>query len=86
METAVNGLQLPLQAFKRAKEAADAELAQGKTPPKQASEEEVHRVLAAKTDYECLQVVFQPLLQLYSILCVDSAVFASFDADNQSSI
>ena len=51
-------LLVSFQAFKRAKEVADAELAQRKTPPKQASEEEVHRVLAAKTDYECLQVAF----------------------------
>ena len=47
---------LCVQAFKRAKEVADSELAQHKSPPKLASEEEVRRVLAAKTDYDCLQV------------------------------
>lgn len=66
-----------LQAFKRAKEAADAELAQQKTPLKLASEEEVCRVLAAKTDWECLQVwelqqyaVMQYIV--HCIFCVDS--------------
>ena len=43
------------QAFKRAKEVADAELAQRKGPLKMASSDEIRRVLEAKTDLDCLQ-------------------------------
>lgn len=44
------------EAFKRAKEVADAELAQRKGPLKMASSDEIRRVLEAKTDLDCLQV------------------------------
>lgn len=45
-----------LKAFKHAKQMADAEAAQRKTPVKLASADEIRRVLNAKTDYDCLQV------------------------------
>lgn len=44
------------EAFKRAKEVADAELAQRKRPLKMASSDEIRRVLEANTDLDCLQV------------------------------
>lgn len=44
-----------LQAFKHAKQMADAEAAQRKGPVKLASADEIQRVLNAKTDYDCLQ-------------------------------
>jgi len=47
------------QAFKRAKEVADAELAQRKGPLKMASSDEIRRVLEAKTDLDCLQACQQ---------------------------
>ena len=47
------------QAFKRAKEVADAELAQRKGPLKTASSDEIQRVLEAKTDLDCLQACQQ---------------------------
>jgi hypothetical protein len=47
------------QAFKRAKEVADAELAQRKGPFKMASSDEIRRVLEAKTDLDCLQASWQ---------------------------
>ena len=56
------------QAFKHAKQMADAEAAQRKTPLKLASADEIRRVLNAKTDYDCLQVtiqqegIFKPML------------------------
>lgn len=45
-----------LQAFKHAKQMADAEAARRKTPVKLASADEIRRVLNAMTDYDCLQV------------------------------
>jgi len=45
-----------VQAFKLAKQVADAELAHSKGPVKLASTDEIRRVLEAKTDNECLQV------------------------------
>ena len=47
------------QAFKHAKQMAEAEAAQRKTPVKLASADEIRRVLKAKTDYDCLQVRIQ---------------------------
>ena len=58
---------LVLQAFKQAKEVADAELAQRKGPVKLASIDEIRRVLEAKTDHDCLQVSHQPSLSLHQM-------------------
>ena len=50
----------------------DAEAAQRKTPVKLASADEIHRVLNAKTDYDCLRVSIQHQSMLSPILCTQN--------------